>query len=375
MMVFILILLINHVTSELPICQSTSVDNKAKLCTNYANYSKIQYPSIPCFIDTKLTVQDIIKVDESDQLIELLLMNQMHWTDSRIGLILNNETKPSSYPWYLVIDDEFNEIWKPYFKYFNAIDSKKGAAVSNTLWYKDPGEFYYEHDFLLTISCEMEFGAFPFDHHACFLRFFNRIGTDQQVVLNKPVVVFDEKSDGYHGNAKRLRFEVEMEALPTTLFERNVGSSYKYSQVNVKIILRRKSREIFGLFSTFYFPTLIFSILSLVSYAIPIDSVPGRIMLLITLYLVMFNTYISVEAPKSRGFSHLDVWAIGIQIPIIVAILEYGLLLSISKYGFRKMFGKTVNFHALDTLTLVVSVAYICVFSSAYWLISLSLEA
>ena len=97
-MVFILILLINHVASELPICQSTSVDSKAKLCTNYANYSKIQYPSIPCFIDTKLTVQDIIKVDESDQLIELLLMNQMHWTDSRIGLILNNATMTNTFP-------------------------------------------------------------------------------------------------------------------------------------------------------------------------------------------------------------------------------------------------------------------------------------
>lgn len=141
MLAFFLILLVNQVTSELPLCQSsTSTETKAKLCTTYANHSKIQYPSIPCFVDTKITVQDIINVDESDQLIELLLINRMNWTDPRIGLITNTQTKPSSYPWYLVIDEESNEIWKPYLKYFNAVDSRKGAAVSNTLWYKDPGD-------------------------------------------------------------------------------------------------------------------------------------------------------------------------------------------------------------------------------------------
>ena len=38
------------------------------------------------------------------------------------------------------------------------------------------------------------------------------------------------------------------------------------------------------------------------------------------------------EGPKSRGYSYIEVWFIGMQIPILVGILEYALLLTKKKY-------------------------------------------
>ena len=38
------------------------------------------------------------------------------------------------------------------------------------------------------------------------------------------------------------------------------------------------------------------------------------------------------EGPKSRGYSYIEVWFIGMQIPILVGILEYALLLTQKKY-------------------------------------------
>ena len=49
--------------------------------------------------------------------------------------------------------------------------------------------------------------------------------------------------------------------------------------------------------------------------------------MILTLYLISANVYNSVKGPKSRGFSYIEVWMIGTQIPILIALLEYGFVL------------------------------------------------
>ena len=46
----------------------------------------------------------------------------------------------------------------------------------------------------------------------------------------------------------------------------------------------------------------------------------------------MTNVYNSVKAPAQRGFSYIEIWMIGVQIPILVGILEYAILLTLRKY-------------------------------------------
>ena len=53
---------------------------------------------------------------------------------------------------------------------------------------------------------------------------------------------------------------------------------------------------------------------------------------MLTLDLIVTNVYNSVEAPTQRGFSYIEIWLIGIQIPILVAIFEYGTILAMKKY-------------------------------------------
>ena len=79
-------------------------------------------------------------------------------------------------------------------------------------------------------------------------------------------------------------------------------SEYKYlfSYSGISLELKRSTPGL--LFGGFYFPTGIFALLSLVSFSIDLQMVPGRLGLLVTLYLIMTNVYISVEGPKSRGF-------------------------------------------------------------------------
>ena len=46
------------------------------------------------------------------------------------------------------------------------------------------------------------------------------------------------------------------------------------------------------------------------------------------MYLIATNVYNSVKAPAERGFSYIEIWMIGIQIPILTGLIEYGVLLS-----------------------------------------------
>ena len=49
--------------------------------------------------------------------------------------------------------------------------------------------------------------------------------------------------------------------------------------------------------------------------------------LAVTLFLISFNVYNSVKAPPNRGFSYVDIWMLGMEFPILFAIVEYSIIL------------------------------------------------
>ena len=77
------------------------------------------------------------------------------------------------------------------------------------------------------------------------------------------------------------------------------------------MILRRNTFTL--LIGGFFIPTSIFALLSMISFFINPDAVPGRMGLLVTLFLISSNVYNSLDAPQARGFSYTEVWLIGAQ--------------------------------------------------------------
>lgn len=53
--------------------------------------------------------------------------------------------------------------------------------------------------------------------------------------------------------------------------------------------------------------------------------------MIVTLYLISANVYNAVEAPQGRGFSYTEVWILGTQFPILLALCEYGFVLYLKK--------------------------------------------
>ena len=102
--------------------------------------------------------------------------------------------------------------------------------------------------------------------------------------------------------------------------------------------------------------------------------------MIVTLYLISANVYNSVKAPDSRGFSYIEIWMIGTQVPILLALVEYGFIL------YLKRISKTLedqnenlelgdpkenlddNIKKLDFATMIISFFYLTTFSVVYWI-------
>ena len=98
--------------------------------------------------------------------------------------------------------------------------------------------------------------------------------------------------------------------------------------------------------------------------------------LLVTLYLIAANTFNSVKAPKNRGFSYIEIWTVGVQIPILMAIFEYGIVLALLKFKKFEYEEEKIEMgfkvKKLDLMSCVCSGIFILFFDIIYWAIALS---
>ena len=96
--------------------------------------------------------------------------------------------------------------------------------------------------------------------------------------------------------------------------------------------------------------------------------------------------YNSVSAPPERGFSYIELWMTGMQLTIIVALVEYGMILGLKRFFKKKNFKNikvfvnrknavTKEIHEDDTIFknidktfLILSIAYLTAFSFCYWI-------
>ena len=105
--------------------------------------------------------------------------------------------------------------------------------------------------------------------------------------------------------------------------------------------------------------------------------VPGRMGMIVTLYLISTNVYNCVEAPNIRGFSYIETWMVGTQIPILVSILEYGVILYWKKITtsndyenqtiVEKMSDLEEKIKRIDFGAMILSSIYFLIFVILYW--------
>ena len=110
--------------------------------------------------------------------------------------------------------------------------------------------------------------------------------------------------------------------------------------------------------------------------------------MIVTLYLISANVYNSVDAPKVRGFSYVEIWMLGSQFPILIALFEYGFVLYLKKVAKKVdeeknmmiMDSKVVEakpdledkIKKLDFVTMIFSFVFFALFALLNWTLLLS---
>ena len=102
--------------------------------------------------------------------------------------------------------------------------------------------------------------------------------------------------------------------------------------------------------------------------------------MIVTLYLISANVYNAVDAPQGRGFSNIEVWMIGAQIPILLALWEYGFILYLKKHADKpqnQVQALNANDQAvklddrikqMDSVTMTISFLFFATFALIYWI-------
>ena len=365
----------------LKLCSSDELQPKDDYCAYNQSYNKQQNPDFPNPTTTYIAIiiRDILNVDVEKHLVEFVAYTNVYWTDSRIDIrSISKSDQQTARP----TDDELNEIWNTDVHYANAIHVAGRFKYYTATKDQETGLVRVKLNMLYRnrITCEMDFSSFPFDSHTCLWKFRSYYENAKTEVI-KISYIQDEKDaklatkdEPIMKQTKLLPFDIEISPGEDGKSE-SVGGEYKsITCVQFKFTRTNEGRK--KLITGYYIPTGLFTSLSLISYLIKPEIVPGRMGMLVVLFLIYTNIHATLEGPSSRGFSYIEVWYVGMFIPIVMAITEYAIILGTIKYKTENeyetiVFGKTTLKRLIahiDVASLCLSLLFITVFVSLYYL-------
>jgi len=115
-----------------------------------------------------------------------------------------------------------------------------------------------------------------------------------------------------------------------------------YSATGFELVLTRKMSFYVV---TYYLPSGLFVIVSWISFLVNPEIIPGRMTLLVTIFLVLINIHntIQTNSPKAEGLTAIECWVIACIIFVFGALLEYTVILL--KLKIRKLKNHHNNFN------------------------------
>ena len=294
---------------------SENLETHEDFCSKAQGYNKQQNPDHPnpTTVFLEIIIRNILKVDEEHHLVEFVAYSNVWWTDPRID-IKALSAKPT--------EEELNKIYITDATYANAIHVVKRFKYYTARKNEETGLVEVKLNMLYRtqVVCEMDFSTFPFDSHTCYWKFRSYYENMNTEILKISHLQDEEdatiatKDKPIEKQTKLLPFDVKISLGEEGGFD-SIGSENK-STISVQFKFTRSTEGRQNLITGYYIPTGLFATLSLISYLIKPEIVPGRMGMLVVLFLICTNIYSTVEGPSSRGFSYIEVWYIGMFMPM-----------------------------------------------------------
>ena len=266
-------------------------------------YRKGELPKIPLDINTAIEVNNIREIDDKKMTVSLEFHPQLVWADNRIT---TNFTEQELRSGKVLNNVNLKHIWKPdllienlcEFKLHSVLEDLSGLAIGNglTLGLKNETVIWYEFSAKAVVYCNFDFIRFPMDKQSCNFT----IGTTYPA-SGTIKFTFHSDSGGFNfGQDTRSTddFLLSIEKIENA----NMDNSTTTFGFTIKM-----SRLLQPFIMECYLPCIAIVIVTLISFLIPLDAVPGRVALLVTQFLTLTNICIYQQVKFVTCVSYQNV--------------------------------------------------------------------
>ena len=267
------------------------------------NYSPTIYPDEVENDAATIVFQNIkiLEVDEKKKEVTLELSVFMIWKDARIKVIYPNNDYYIPFP-PITNENDKPIVWTPHNK-FSTVNLRNrkylkspiimditllGIIKVNKLFTSDnflddtsSAYFVSQMEWELTIRCPFNFSKFPFDENVCpvAMRFTNinvKFADQEFMYFEDPIPMI---SDGFIINITN--------SAPT--IQKHPKLELYWTYIGFRISLKHEVRKYIY---QYYLPCFAIVMTSSFSFIIPLSAIPGRVSLIVTLFLTLTNIFI-----------------------------------------------------------------------------------
>lgn len=294
------------------------------------DYQKFDLPSLTT--STRVTIEvhikDIPKVSDSDFSVTMDSYFNVKWKDERLEsptLFRRHQNESDNSEMVAVNINILPKIWLPDLEIMDLMSFETHKILSKLegVWVDGNNEVMYAMASKITFICQMDFNAFPVDIQVCKFRVGSFNYPMHRIEFRNGVVPEDATIKSI------LDYKIHFNPLrPEDTHYEAIGMNY--STAGFEMIL---SRKMSFYIITYYLPSGLFVVISWISFLINPEVIPGRMTMLVTLFLVLINIHntIQTNSPKAEGFTAIKTWVIACIIFVFGAMLEYSAILLLLK--------------------------------------------
>ena len=284
--------------------------------------------SFPWVYEFKFRILDVEKVDDLRQTVSISSQFQVSWFESRLKINDDatewKDTKLGAADEVNVPPDVLSLLWKPDLEVYGMerFETKRLLKSMSSVEINKTGFVKYEALVNFVFSCQMNSDHYPLETHQCQFRIGSYYSTSETVSC-----ISKFEYDFYR--QRSLQYFIRIEELPRDArIYRNsaIFNSKTYDVCGFSIHLKRTRIQTFF---QMYFFSILFVTVSWVSFIIKPDRVPGRVGLLVTIFLVLVNLFNGFKhtAPVSKNLNAMDVYMLGCIGLVFLALVEYAIIM------------------------------------------------
>ena len=292
------------------------------------------YP-LPWNYSYEFLIHEVAGVNDQRQRISFLMYFRVQWYEPRLQINLTStewRTANGDLKEYLFIPFT-TAVWLPDLEIYSLrnFGSKKIITESQNLRINPYNMITLSTYADISVTCKMDFTLFPFDHQNCYFLITSFSKTNETVKCNAKTTIGDELKnfdDSSDYTQRTLQYNITWTSNDLKRAMTFPFGTWEYCGFSLRLDRIRTKY-----YAEAYMPSFILVVLSWISFLIKPDAIPGRVTLLLNIFLVLIILMGNAKesSPDMHRINAIDVYIVACSIHVFFAILEYAILLLLMK--------------------------------------------